>query len=60
VVVHTVVLWHKYTQAGRVGEMLGSKKLHMLAAAGVRENFRALGRLEGLPFLDARRGDDFP
>ncbi|KAH8077604.1 hypothetical protein JL720_9988 [Aureococcus anophagefferens] len=32
VVLHTIVLWHKYTQAGRVGEFIGSRKLHMVVA----------------------------
>ncbi|KAH8086688.1 hypothetical protein JL720_7127 [Aureococcus anophagefferens] len=32
VVLHTIVLWHKYTQAGRVGEFIGSRKLHMVVS----------------------------
>ncbi|KAJ8600295.1 hypothetical protein CTAYLR_000704 [Chrysophaeum taylorii] len=30
VVVATVVVWHRYTKAGRVGEMVGSRKLNLL------------------------------
>ncbi|KAH8066869.1 hypothetical protein JL721_8061 [Aureococcus anophagefferens] len=33
VVLHTIVLWHKYTQAGRVGEFIGSRKLHMVRSS---------------------------
>jgi len=33
VIMHTVTVWHKYTQVGRMGEIVGSRKLHCIVTS---------------------------
>lgn len=33
VVVSTVVVWHRYSQVGRVGEIVGSRKVHLIVTS---------------------------